>query len=75
MEEKIINIETSLAHHEQQIAEMSEIITGQWKQIEALKAMLLRMGKKMEQMGYDNQQEEPAKSLIDKAREDIPPHY
>lgn len=39
-EEKIIAIETTLSHHDQQIQELSEMIGAQWKEIERLKRRL-----------------------------------
>jgi SlyX protein len=39
-DEKIIAIETTLSHHEQQIQEMSEMISAQWKEIERLRRHL-----------------------------------
>lgn len=39
-EEKIIAIETALSHHDQQIQELSEMISAQWKEIERLKRRL-----------------------------------
>ncbi len=75
MENKIIDIETTLAHHDQQIAEMSEIITDQWKQIETLNRKLLRLGDKMEQMGNDRGQEDSSIDSIERARQEIPPHH
>ncbi len=75
MDKKLIDIETTLAHHDQQIAEMNEVITDQWKQIETLKKQLSRMGEKIEQIQFDHGQEDSSLSSIERARRDIPPHY
>ena len=58
-EEKIIEIETAIAHHEQQLTEMSEVITDQWKMIDALKRALDKANAKIERLeggGGDNGQ-------------------
>jgi len=75
MDNKLIDIETTLAHHDQQIAEMNDVITDQWKQIEALKVKLVRLGGKIEQMGGDSGQEDSSLSSIERARREIPPHF
>ncbi len=77
MEKKIIDIEITLAHHEQQIAEMSEVITDQWKMIDALKYRLEKALAKIEQIegGDDSAQGEDALSGIEFARQNIPPHF
>ncbi len=76
-EEKIIEIETALAHHEQQINEMSEVITDQWKMIDALKRSLDKALAKIERLegGSDDGQGGEALSGIDFARQNTPPHY
>ena len=75
MEDRLIDIETTLAHQGQQIAEMSDVITDQWKQIEALKARLLRLDDKIEQVHYDRSDGDSSLDSIEKARQDKPPHY
>jgi SlyX protein len=75
MDKKLIDIETTLAHHDQQIAEMNDVITDQWKQIDNLKAVLARLGDKIEQAGHDRDQNDPSLSSIEKARREIPPHF
>ncbi len=39
-DDRIIEIETRLAHHEKQIADLSEIAAAQWKEIESLRRQL-----------------------------------
>lgn len=39
-EERLDNVETALAHHERQIADLSAMITDQWREIERLKRLL-----------------------------------
>jgi len=75
MDKKLIDIETTLSYHDQQIAEMNEVITDQWKQLEALKAKLARLTDKIVQMGDDSQSDDGDLSSIEKARREIPPHH
>ena len=49
-ENKIIELETTLAHHDQQITEMSEVITDQWKMIESLKRRIDKALAKIERL-------------------------
>lgn len=72
---KLIEIETTLAHHEQQIMELSAIITDQWKEIEALKRKLSRAMDKIEQLGHDSEDGGEALSTLEQAARDKPPHY
>ena len=77
-EEKIIEIETAIAHHEQQLTEMSEVITDQWKMIDALKRALDKANAKIERLeggSCDNGQGGEALSGIEFARQNTPPHY
>jgi len=50
---KIINIETTLAHHDRQIQDLSEIIMTQWKVIERLQGKLEETLSKIDDMGTD----------------------
>ncbi len=70
----LIDIETTLAHHEQQIEQMNAVITDQWKQIEMLEHKLSRAVNKIEQLGHTSDGEEGLSSLEQAAR-DKPPHY
>ena len=74
MENRIIDIETTLAHHDEQIAQMSDLITDQWKQIEALKKQLSRLSDKLEQ-GDDGSGQNRQLSTLEQAAQDKPPHY
>lgn len=72
-QEKLTELETALAHHEQQIIEMSDVITDQWKMIDALKRKLDKVVAKMEHGAQSDGGE--ALDGIERARQDIPPHY
>lgn len=50
MNEKITEIEITLAHQEQTITEMGDIITAQWKEIETLKKRLDKTLAKIEEL-------------------------
>ncbi|MGH1404200.1 MAG: SlyX family protein [Alphaproteobacteria bacterium] len=76
MTDKIIDIETTLAHHEQKIDELNEVITDQWKEIDALKRALERAIDKIDQIEFDNKEEDGKNpSSIELARQAKPPHY
>lgn len=75
--EKLIEIETTLAHQDQQITDLNAVITDQWKDIDRLKRMLDKAMAKIERLegGAGDGVESDSMSLIDRARQDIPPHY
>lgn len=45
--EKVIAIETALAHQEKVMAELSDVIHSQWSEIEALKKQLIKANTKL----------------------------
>lgn len=65
MEEKIKYIEMTLAHQEQTITELSDVITEQWKEIELLKRRLDKTLAKIEQLEHGEEI----------AADKKPPHY
>lgn len=65
MLEKLTEIETTLAHHEQTIAELNDVITAQWKEIEALNRRLDKTLAKIEQL--EDGEDAPT--------DQKPPHY
>ncbi len=71
----LIDIETTLAHHEQQIEQMNAVITDQWKEIEALKRKLSRAVDKIEQLRHDSGDGEEGLTTLEQATRDRPPHY
>ena len=75
-EDTIIDIQTILAHHEQKIEELNEVVTSQWKKIDALQRALERANDKIDQMEFDAKSEDGEKvSSIELARRQKPPHY
>lgn len=75
--QKLIEIETTLAHQDQQITDLNAVITDQWKDIDRLKRLLDKAMAKIERLegGAGDVGEGDSMSLIDRARQDIPPHY
>lgn len=62
--DKIIAIETALAHQEKVMAELSDVIHTQWKEIESLKQLLAQANTKLADLeanigGEDNANVKP----------------
>jgi len=73
---KLIEIETSLAHQEQQITELNAVITDQWAEIDRLKRLLNKALAKIDQIGHGDESDGgDGLSSIEKARQNIPPHH
>lgn len=49
-EERLMNIETTLMDHERQIADLSAVITAQWKDIDRLKLLLAAAQARLEDL-------------------------
>jgi len=49
-DERLNDIETTLAHQDKTIADLSDVINDQWKQIEALKRKLLETNNKIDEL-------------------------
>lgn len=73
MTDKIEAIETTLAHHERQIGELSEMIASQWKEIDRLKRHIMKTEAKMEELA--SARDETALTPTEIAARDKPPHY
>lgn len=75
-EDRITDLEITIAHHEQQLQDLSDVVTDQWKQIELLKRRLDKALSKIDQMQNDTgDNSESGLSSIEKAALEIPPHY
>lgn len=61
---RLDELEMRMAHQDQTIAELNEVITAQWKKIEALENQLRRFGEELQSL-------EPS----DTAAHQKPPHY
>ena len=70
-------IEITLAHHEQQIADMSELINDQWQQIEQLKRQISMAQDKLKllEAGAGEGSGDSNLSVTEIALRDKPPHY
>ena len=73
MTDKLETIETTLAHHERQIGELSEMIASQWKEIDRLKRHIMKTEAKLEEL--EAAKEDTALTPTEIAARDKPPHY
>ena len=48
LETRIDDLEIRLAHQDKAIADLNDVITGQWKKIEALERQLRRLNEEMQ---------------------------
>ncbi len=73
-DDRINDLEITLAHHEQQIHDLSEMINRQWKDIDVLKRRLEITLNKLEEL-----QNAPAsadgRTVSEIAASEKPPHY
>jgi SlyX protein len=49
-ESRIEDLETRVAHQERTIAELNDVITAQWRKLEAIEFQLRRLGEEMQTM-------------------------
>ncbi len=63
-EERITELETRIAHQDRAIADLNEMITAQWKKLEAMERQLRRFGEEISSLEGN---EAPANQK--------PPHY
>lgn len=75
VEEKINELEAMVAHQDVQIQDLSEIVTKQWSEIEALKRQLNHTFDKIKSMEDSIGQGSSAKSVSEMAASEKPPHY
>ncbi len=61
---RLNELEMRMAHQDRTIADLNDVITAQWKKIEALENQLRRMGEELQSL-------EPS----DTATNQKPPHY
>jgi SlyX protein len=64
-ETRLQDLEIRMAHQDQTIAELNDVITAQWKKLDALERQLHRLGEELEAMESG---ESPAANQK-------PPHY
>jgi uncharacterized coiled-coil protein SlyX len=58
-ESRIEDLETRVAHHEKTIGELNDVITAQWRKIEALEFQLRRFGEELQNIGDVPQNQKP----------------
>lgn len=73
-DDKIQTLETTLAHHEIQIQDLSEMISLQWKEIERLKLQLQKTNSKISEIEA-SEGENKSQSVTEIAASEKPPHY
>jgi SlyX protein len=73
-EERLIEIETTLAHQEEQIESLNEVVTKQWQEIDLLKRLLQKTQAKLDDIEA-GAGEKKEMSVSDEARLNKPPHY
>jgi len=72
--QKFEQLETTLAHHERQLEELSDLITAQWQEIERLKRALIKTEAKIEDY-LSSSEDDKNLSSSEIAARDKPPHY
>ena len=75
-DETIINLQETLAHHDRQINDLSDIIIKQGEDIDRLKKHILKLEDKITQIEDDAPSGDgKTMSVSDIAARDKPPHY
>jgi uncharacterized coiled-coil protein SlyX len=74
-EDRFDKIEEVLAHQDQQISDLSEMVSEQWKTIDTLKKQASLMKDKMAALEAAQDSGEGELSVSEIAERDKPPHY
>lgn len=74
-EDRLTKIETLLAHQDQQIHDLNDMILLQGKEIDALKLRLERAQQKLLDIESAGPGKEEGLSVTEQALRDKPPHY
>lgn len=76
-ESKLSELETLLAHQDNKIEELNDVVTQQWKEIDALKKYIERTTAKIEEIenNIGDLGQETNLSVADEAAANKPPHY
>lgn len=70
------SIQTVLAHHERQIQDLSDIVTAQRQELDRLRALLEKTGRKMADLELSVAEGQGDRlSVTEQALRDKPPHY
>ena len=75
MTERLTDIEIKLAHQDEQIADLHEAILRQAREIEILKAQLMRAEERISDVGHSLEDGGKPLSATEIAARDKPPHY
>jgi|TARA_R110002126_G_scaffold13118_6_gene57114 uncharacterized coiled-coil protein SlyX len=70
-----IELETRIMDLEKQVQELSDVVSDQWKIVDALKGGLVKQQGRIVALESGKEKGAGERSLIDEARENIPPHY
>ncbi len=73
-DDRIESLETTIAHHERQIQDLSDMITSQWKEIDRLKRYIAQTDAKLEEY-MTSAKDGDALTPTEIAARDKPPHY
>ncbi len=74
-DDKLQKIEITLAHQDQQIQDLSEMINAQWKEIERLKLLLIKTQDKILELEASSDNDGKQASVTEIAASEKPPHY
>ena len=75
-EERLQKLEETIAHQDQQIADLSEILIRQNKDMAALRAEITKLGGRVEDLqGALEDKEGTPRSITEEAALNKPPHY
>ena len=68
-------IEEALAHQEQQIQDLNDVVTKQWAEIDRLNKTLGRLKDKVEEIEVTKNEDGEGLSVSEEAALNKPPHY
>ena len=74
-DESIINIQENLAHQDQQIQELNEVVTRQWTEIDKLSKKIGQLTEKIESLELTSTDGDSGLSVTELAERQKPPHY
>lgn len=76
-DEKLAEMQGLLAHQDKQIQELNDVVTVQWKEIDALKKYMLLTKNKIQELEHNVSEmgQGESMSISDEAAANKPPHY
>lgn len=75
MDNRTDKIEETLAHQEQQINDLNDIVTKQWNEIDRLTKTIERLGHKVQELETVKSEDREGLSVTEEAALNKPPHY